>query len=132
MHGMYGTLDVAREVQRTIKRAELSSFLCLLIRKAIGPPMVHVGSQGIIDGLWRGEMRYIGPRAKDANLWILIWEGLHRVHQEDILMQVEHVRAYRTEKDMQLMSLFEKFILEGNEKADELAKEGGTEEVCYW
>ena len=38
---MYGTLDAELEVQRTIKRAELIAFLCLL-RKAIGPTMVHV------------------------------------------------------------------------------------------
>ena len=29
-HGMYGTLDAELEVQRTIKRAELTAFLCLL------------------------------------------------------------------------------------------------------
>ena len=38
MHGMYGTLEAALEVQRTIKRAD---FLCLL-RRAIRPTMVHV------------------------------------------------------------------------------------------
>ena len=30
MHGMYGTLDADLEVRRTIKRAELAAFLCLL------------------------------------------------------------------------------------------------------
>ena len=46
VHGVYGTLDVELEVQRTIKRAELTAFLCLS-RKAIGPTMVHV-DKGII------------------------------------------------------------------------------------
>ena len=46
MHGMYGTLDES-EVQRTIKRAELSAFL-LHLTKAIGPTMVHVDNKGII------------------------------------------------------------------------------------
>ena len=73
MHGMYGTLDAELEVQRTIKRAELTAFLCLP-RKAVGPTMVHVDNKGIIQGLWRGETRCIGSRAKDADLWILIWE----------------------------------------------------------
>ena len=41
MHGMYGTLDAEPEVQRTMKRVELTVLLCLL-RKAIGPTMVHV------------------------------------------------------------------------------------------
>ena len=70
MHGMHGTLDAELEVQRTIKRAELTAFLCLL-RKAIGPTTVHIEHNGIIDGLWRCEMRCIGSRAKDADLWIM-------------------------------------------------------------
>ena len=86
MDGMYGTLGEKLEVHHTIKGAELTAFLYLL-RKAVGPTMVHVDNKGIIDG-WRGEMRCIGPRAKDADLWILIWEELHRVHQEGILVGV--------------------------------------------
>ena len=39
-------------------------------------------------------------------------------------MDVEHVTAHRTKKDKKKMSQFEKFVAEGNEKADELAKEG--------
>ena len=92
MHGMYGTLDAGLEEERTMKKAELTAFLCLL-RKAIGPTMVHVDDRGINDGLRRGEMRCIGPRPKDADLWILIWEELHRVHQEGILVEVEHQEA---------------------------------------
>ena len=71
--GMYGTLDAELKVQRTIKRAELTAFWCLL-RKAIGPTVVHVDNKGIIDGLWRGELRCMGTKAKDADLWILTRE----------------------------------------------------------
>ena len=78
MHVTYGTLDAELEVQRTIKRAEQTAFLCLL-RKACGPTVVHVDNKGIINGLWRGEMKCIGSRAKDADLWIFIWEEVHRV-----------------------------------------------------
>ena len=56
MHGMYGTLDAELDLQLTIKRAELTAFLCLT-RKASGPTMVHVDNKGFIDGLWRGAMR---------------------------------------------------------------------------
>ena len=41
LHGMYGTLDAELEVQRTIKRAELTAFLCFL-RKVICLTNVHV------------------------------------------------------------------------------------------
>ena len=42
LYGMYGSMEADYEVQRTIKRAELTAFLCLL-RKVIGP---HQGACG--------------------------------------------------------------------------------------
>ena len=36
LHGMYGSMEAVLEVQRTIKRAELTANLCLL-KKVIGP-----------------------------------------------------------------------------------------------
>ena len=45
-----------------------------------------------------------------------------RVHQKGTLVEVEHVKAHRSKKEMQQMSLFEKFITKGNEKAEEPAK----------
>ena len=53
-----------------------------------------------------------------------IWEEWHYLRSKEILIEVEHVKAHRTEKERQHMSLFEKFITEGNEKSDELAMEG--------
>ena len=53
-----------------------------------------------------------------------------RVHQEGILEEVEHVKAHRSKREVQQMSLFEKFITEGSEKGDEPANERGwTEEM---
>ena len=53
LRGMYGSMEAKFEVQRTIKRAELTAFLCLL-KRVIGPIKKRVESKGIIDGLWRG------------------------------------------------------------------------------
>ena len=50
LYGMYGSMEAEYEVERTIKRAELTAFLCLL-RKVIGPIKVHVDNKGIVDGL---------------------------------------------------------------------------------
>ena len=47
---MCGSVEAELEVQRTIKRVELTAFLCFLER-VIGPIRVHVGNKGIIDGL---------------------------------------------------------------------------------
>ena len=87
------------------KNQEISAtaFLCLT--------MVHVDIKGIIDGLWKGEMKCIGPKAKDADLWIAIWEELHKLRPEEILIEVEHVKAHRTEKARQRMSLLESLPL---------------------
>ena len=106
MYGMHGTLDAELEVQRTIKSAELTAFLCLL-RKTIGPATAQVGNKRTVDGLWRGEMKRIVPKAEDADLWILFWEELHRVHQEGILHEVERVKAHRSKKEKHEMTLFE-------------------------
>ena len=64
--GMYGSVEAEFEVQRTIKRAELTACLCFP-KKVIGPVKVHVESKGIIDGLRRGESKCIKPRAGDAD-----------------------------------------------------------------
>ena len=34
--------------------------------------------------------------------------------QDGMLVEVEHVKAHRSKKEMQRMSLFEKFVAEGN------------------
>ena len=99
------------------------AFLCLL-KKVVGPIRVHVDNKGVIDGLWRGEGECIKPRAEDADVWIKIWEALHYLAERSILVEVEHVKAHRTTKQKKEMSHFEKFVTEGNEKADEMATAG--------
>ena len=42
-------------------------------------------------------MKCFGPKAQDADLWILIWEEVHRVHEEGILLEVDDVKAQREE-----------------------------------
>ena len=46
-------MEAEFEVQRTIKREEMTAFLCFL-RKVCGPIKVHVDNKGTIDGLQRG------------------------------------------------------------------------------
>ena len=70
-------------------------------------------------------MKCIGPRARNADLWILIWEEQHRVHQEGILVEVEHVNEHRSRRQFsKCLSSFAKFITEGYEKADEEQRRG--------
>ena len=102
---------------------ELTAFLCIL-RKVIGPIKIHVDDKGIIDGLRRFEKECIKPRAGDADLWMKIWQELHELVESGILVEVAHVKANRTKKEKEKMTQFERFVTEGNEKADELTKAG--------
>ena len=85
---------------------------------------MHVDNKGIKDGLWRRERKCIDPKAGDADLWIKNWEELQLSASREISVEVEHVKADRTKKDKKDMSHFDKFVTEGTEKADELAKAG--------
>ena len=67
---MYGSMEAKYEVQRTIRRAELTAFLCLL-KKVTEPIKVRVDNKGIIDGPWRGERKCI------AELWMKICGESH-------------------------------------------------------
>ena len=96
---------------RTMKRAELTVFLCLF-RGIIGPTTAHAE----LVGFWRGAMKCMDPNAKDVDLWILIWEEVHRVHQEGTILEVERFEAHCTMKEKQEMTLFEKFVTESNER----------------
>ena len=90
---MYGSKEAELEVQRTIKRAELTAFLCLLKK------WPHQGAcQQQRNGLWRGEGTCIDPKACDADLSIKNWEELDLLTLKEILVEVEHFKAHRTEK----------------------------------
>ena len=92
--------------------------------RVIGPVTVHVDNKGLIDGLRKGESKCVKQTAGDADLWIEIWEELHGLAERGIWAEVEHVKAHRTKKEEKHVSQFERFVTEGDEKADELAKAG--------
>ena len=78
---------------------------------------MHVDNKGRRDGLWR-ERKCIDPKAGDADLWIKQFcEELQLLTSKEILVEVEHVKAHRTEDDKKYMTHFEKFVTDGNEKA---------------
>ena len=114
LHGMYGSMEGELEVQRTIKRAELTAFLCHL-RKVSGPIKVRVGNKGIIDGLRKGEKECVKPRAGDADLWLKkIWEELHELVKRDIFVEVSLVKAHRTKKQTENMTKNVRSVTEGH------------------
>ena len=83
-------------------RAELTAFLCLL-KNVIVPIKVHVNNKGT------GERKCIDPKSGDADLWIQKREELHRLVARDIVQEVEHVKARRTNEDVFLLKGVDSF-----------------------
>ena len=65
---------------------------------------------------YENERERIKPRAGDADLWTKIREELHSLATRDFTVEVEHVKAHRTKKEMKELSHFGRFVTEGNEK----------------
>ena len=122
LHGMYGSVEAEFGVQRTIKRAELTAFLCLS-RKLLDPSKCTWTSQELQMGFGEEKGNALIPKLVMRTCG-KIWEELHLLTSEEILVEVEHVKAHRTKKDKKTMTHFEKFVTEGNEEADGLAKGG--------
>ena len=55
-----------------------------------------------------------------------IWEELRELVERGISVEVAHVKAHRTKKEKEKMTQLERFVTEGDEKADELAKARAT------
>ena len=66
-----------------MKRADLMPSFVSSEEKCV-PLRPHVDNKGIIDGFWRGEKMCFRPKAKDADLWILIWEEVREFHQQAV------------------------------------------------
>ena len=84
---------------------------------------MHVDNKRIVDGLWKGENICVDPKEGDADLWITIWAEFQLLASREISEEVEHV-MHRTKKDKKETSHPNKFVTEGNEEADDLAKAG--------
>ena len=73
-------------------------------------------------------------KQKDADLLMLIWEEVRIIREEGTRLEVRHVKAHRSKKEKKEMSLFERFVTEVNERAEELADgamsdEGGVAQI---
>ena len=121
---IYGSILAELEVQRTIKSAEIWAFT-MALAEPVGTSTIHTGNLGTWDGLRRGEEGCIGPKQKDADSWIFCrGELLMDCVKKNSDLDVKHVRAHRTGKEQKAMTVGEQSVRAGNEKADELAKDG--------
>ena len=97
--GMYGSVEADFEVQRTIKRAELTAFSCLSQESDCTQSGCTSINKGIINGLRRGESKCIKPRAERCRFMDQKFgEESHDLAERGILVEVEHVKAHHTKK----------------------------------
>ena len=75
---MYGSMESELEVQRTIKRVELTAFLCLL-KKLWDPSKCMSTTKASLTGYGEEKEKTTNPKAGDADLQIEIWEELHNL-----------------------------------------------------
>ena len=66
MREYFGPIEAGIEVQRTINRADMTA-LCVALTGLCAPTAIC-----ILSGLHRGEKKCIGPKSKEADLWIKI------------------------------------------------------------
>ena len=107
LHGMCGSMGAELEVQRTVKRTELTASLCLL-KRVIGPVRVHVDNKGIVDGLRRGEREMHRARSGrcrlvDQDLGRIAKGGPHEIlcwacWTKDSWLKQEQRQSSRSEK----------------------------------
>ena len=55
-------------------------------------------NKAIIDGFRKGEKECIKPTARDADLWIKIWEELHELAKRGIPLEVEQGTPHKEGK----------------------------------
>ena len=67
LRGMCGSVEAEYEVQRTITRAELTAFECIL-KKVIVPIKVHVDNKGII-GWLRQERKSLSSQEREMQTY---------------------------------------------------------------
>ena len=77
------------------------------------------------------ERKSASSQEREIQIYEKNWEELHCLSERGILVEVEHVKAHRTEQEKKNMSHFEKFVTEGHEKADKLAKAGAMLDEGY-
>ena len=69
MHGPFGPIEAGIEVQRTIKRAAMTTFW-MALRGLSAQATTYTDNMGILSELRRGDKKCISPNAKEADVWI--------------------------------------------------------------
>ena len=76
-------MPVSREVQRTIRRAEIWD-LYMVLMKLCWPAEMFSDHRRVVQAFNRGEVNSITASHKDAELWVLVWRKIKEFIDEGI------------------------------------------------
>eukprot|EP00973_Karenia_brevis_P038380 5292252-Karenia_brevis.AAC.1 len=128
----WGPLPVSLPVQRRIKRAEMWAFLKALT-EAVLPMTYYTDHLGILTGLRKGRQWCCSSKRPHADVWRDIWFRLEDldfgIHGESL--QVKKVKAHVAKSRQAELSSTELEMVQGNEVADDFAKEGSAMDANF-
>ena len=64
------------------------------------------------------------PLQTNVDVWMKTWELLEKTDEKTWDEAIKHVRPHRTVKEKAAVAEEQQIVMEGHDKADELAKEG--------
>ena len=135
VHGVCGSADTELEVQRTIKRAELTAFLCLFKKSYWANQGPLLTTRELSMDYENEKVSVFSQEREMLVLRIQTWEELHGLAERGSLVEVGACFGAPHEERKEKYVAVWRFVTEGNEKADELAIAGamldeGFLDVC--
>ena len=123
----HGAMPISLPVQRRILRAELWALWQAIILSEAGATFVS-DSATVLRGLERGPKWCIVARRPHADVWRRIWDCFRDIGDEAHVDSVTKCKAHLSKAERAKLDETGRFLAAGNERADELAKEGACDD----
>ena len=124
----YGAMPISLPVQRRILRAELWALWQAIFLSEPGATFVS-DCATVLRGLERGPKWCTAARRPHADVWRRIWECFRDIGDEAHIDSVTKCKAHLSKAEQAKLDEAGRFTAAGNERADELAKEGARDDI---
>ena len=122
-----GVLPMWLPVQRRIMRAELWALLQAVILSEPGATFI-TDCIAVLRGLERCRKWYSVARRPHADVWRRIWKRFRDIGEEAHIRSVTKCKAHSSKSEQVKLDEAGRTVAAGNERADELAKEGARDD----
>ena len=120
-------MPISLPVQRRILRAELWALWQAIILSDPGATFVS-DCATVLRGLERGPKWCSAARRPHADVWRRVWECFRDIGEEAHVDSVAKCKAHLSKAERAKLDEIGRFMAAGNERADELAKEGARDD----